>query len=220
MKHNKHIKLNLLSVYWSQLRTLNLVVISIVGVLLGVSLAGPPGPVTAIMVNRATKSVLGGFLVGMGAMTADFILMVLILLFGKETDLTRFNNYIFALGSFFFFYIAVAIYRSNGSETGSRAGSGYLAGLTIGLMNPMQIGWWFTAGLSVNQKFGFETFVFLFIGIVGWVLFLSFLIYKAASRYGNKVELGVKIFSILSLSFFGFLFLYLSIHGFTGIGIT
>lgn len=199
---------------------MNLVIISIVGVLLGVSLAGPPGPVTAILVNRSTKSVLGGFLVGMGAMTADFILMILILLFGQVTDLTRFNNYIYALGAFFFFYIAYAIYNSSSGASGTRTGSGYLAGLTIGLINPMQIGWWFTAGLSVNQKFGFQTFIFLFIGIIAWVLFLSYLINKAATRYGDKVELGVKIFSILSLGFFGFLFLYLSFHGFTGIGLT
>lgn len=197
---------------------MNLFIIATVGVLLGVSLAGPPGPVTAILVNRAMKSVSRGFSVGMGAMTADFILMILILLFGRITDLTRFNNYIYVLGAFFFFYLAYSIYKSGkDGVTGERTGSGYIAGLTIGLINPMQIGWWFTAGLSVNQKFGFVTFLFLFIGIIGYVLFLSFLVYKAAARYGNKVELGVKVFSILSLGFFGILFLYLSVLGFLGI---
>lgn len=196
----------------------NIFIIAIVGALLGVSLAGPPGPVTAILVNRATKSVSGGFSVGMGAMTADFILMVIILLFGQITDLTRYNNYIYVLGAFFFFYLAYEIYKSKGNKSsGDRKGSGYLAGLSIGLINPMQIGWWFTAGLSVNQKFGFETFIFLFIGIVVWVLFLSYLIYMAATKYGEKVETGVRIFSVLSLGFFGALFLYLSAVGFLGI---
>lgn len=194
---------------------MDIFIIATVGILLGVSLAGPPGPVTAILVNRAMKSVTGGISVGMGAMTADFILMVLILLFGQLTDLTRFNNYIYILGAFFFFYLAYGIYKSSEeSESYRKEGSGYLAGLTIGLVNPMQIGWWLTAGLSVNQKFGFATFAFLFIGIVGWVVFLSMLIYKAAAKYGGKVELGVKIFSIASLGFFGVLFLYLSVLGF------
>lgn len=196
---------------------MNLLIIAIVGALLGVSLAGPPGPVTAILVNRATRSVSGGFVVGMGAMTADFILMILILLFGQVTDLARFNSYIYVLGAFFFFYLAYAIYMSHDASSGVRSGSGYLAGLTIGLINPMQIGWWFTAGLSVNQKFGYVTFVFLFIGIVIWVLFLSILVHKAAAKYGEKVEFGVKVFSILSLGFFGLLFLYLSVSGLVGI---
>ncbi len=197
---------------------MNLLVIALVGTLLGVSLAGPPGPVTAILVNRAMKSVVGGFMVGMGAMTADFILMILILLFGTLADLARFNNFIYILGAFFFFYLAYGIYISKEGETSQKKpGSGYLAGLTIGLINPMQIGWWFTAGLSVNQKFGFITFFFLFIGIVGWVLFLSLLVHRASEKYGNKVEWGVKIFSIVSLGFFGILFLYLSVVGFLGI---
>ncbi len=197
---------------------LNILVVATVGAFLGVSLAGPPGPVTAILVNRSMKSVAAGFYVGMGAMTADFILMVLILLFGQITDLSRYNNYIYVLGAFFFFYLSYAIGRSKeGKSSGQRKGSGYLAGLTIGLVNPMQIGWWFTAGLSVKQKFGYETFIFLFIGIIVWVIFLSYLIYRAAAKYGEKVEAAVKIFSILSLGFFGALFLYLSISGFTGI---
>lgn len=183
--------------------------------LLGISLAGPPGPVTAILVDRSTKSVMRGVAVGMGAMTADFILMVLILLFGQVTDLSRFNNYIYCLGALFFFYIAYGIAVSRDSDQGlKKEKSGYLAGLTIGLINPMQIGWWFTAGLSVFQKFGTITFVFLFIGIVGWVLFLSILIYKASARYGNSVKNAVKLFSVISLVFFGLLFSYLSITGF------
>lgn len=197
---------------------MNIFIIATVGAFLGVSLAGPPGPVTAILVNRAMKSVSGGFSVGMGAMTADFILMVLIFLFGQITDLSRYNNYIYVLGAFFFFYLAYSIGRQRDeSSPGERKGSGYLAGLTIGLINPMQIGWWFTAELSVKQQFGYETFVFLFAGIVVWVIFLSYLIYKAAARYGRKVEAAVRVFSILSLGFFGVLFLYLSVAGFIGI---
>ncbi len=197
---------------------MNIFIAAIVGAFLGVSLAGPPGPVTAILVNRAMKSVPGGISVGMGAMTADFILMVLILLFGQITDLSRYNNFIYVLGAFFFFYLAYSIGRQRDTDSAvERKGSGYLAGLTIGLINPMQIGWWFTAGLSVKQKFGYETFVFLFIGIVIWVIFLSYLIFKAAAKYGKKVESGVRVFSVLSLGFFGALFLYLSVVGFLGI---
>lgn len=184
------------------------------GILLGVSLAGPPGPVTAILVERATRSIWKGVLVGMGAMSADFILMLVILIFGQVTDISRFNNYIYILGSIFFFYLSFAIFKARDSgEAQSTQGSGYIAGLTIGLINPMQIGWWFTAGLSVYQKFGYLTMVFLFIGIIIWVFFIASLIYKASARYGSKVEYAVKMFSVFSLGFFGVLFVYLALAG-------
>lgn len=194
---------------------MNIYLLAVVGMLLGVSLAGPPGPVTAILVDRATKSVLRGVAVGMGAMTADFILMVVILLFGNAAHISRFDNYIYILGSIFFFYLAYLIARSK--EEGQdveRGRSGYMAGLTIGLINPMQIGWWFTAGLSVLQQFGEITILFLFVGIVIWVFFLSILVYTATARYGAIVKTGIRAFSVASLSFFGLLFIYLAVSGF------
>lgn len=182
--------------------------------LLGISLAGPPGPVTAILVDRATRSVWKGVAVGMGAMSADFILMLIILLFGQATNISRFNNYIYILGSTFFFYLAVSIFRSRDTVQAKATGnSGYVAGLAIGLINPMQIGWWFTAGLSVYQKFGYLTMVFLFIGIIFWVFFIATLIFKASAKYGSKVKYAIKMFSVLSLGFFGILFLYLAVSG-------
>lgn len=184
------------------------------GILLGVSLAGPPGPVTAILVDRATRSAWKGIFVGLGAMTADFILMLVILIFGQVTNISRFNHYIYLLGSVFFFYLAYAIYRSkDAGEAEVAKGSGYIAGFTIGLINPMQIGWWFTAGLSVYQKFGYLTMVFLFVGILIWVFFIAFLIYKASAKYGSKVKYAIKMFSVLSLGFFGVLFIYLALSG-------
>lgn len=195
---------------------MNIYILATLGMLLGVSLAGPPGPVTAIMVDRSIRSIPKGIAVGMGAMTADFILMILILIFGQATQISRFNEYIYVLGSLFFFYLAYSIWHAKETDISTkRETSGYAAGLTIGLVNPMQIGWWFTAGLSVFQKFGIMTMVFLFIGIVIWVLFLAILVFKAASIYGDRVKIGVKIFSITSLTFFGILFVYLAVTGLT-----
>ena len=156
-----------------------------------------------------------GISVGLGAMTADFILMVVILLFGTALDISRFNYYIYALGAVFFFYLAYGISTSNPQESYAETrSSGYIAGLSIGLINPLQVGWWLTAGLSVFQMFGITPFIFLFAGIMIWVVFLTVMVYTASTRYGDKVWLGVKIFSVASLSFFGILFLYLSVTGF------
>ena len=42
------------------------------GILLGLSLAGPPGSVNSVIANESLKSRLHGMGVGFGAMTADF----------------------------------------------------------------------------------------------------------------------------------------------------
>ncbi|MEM0157676.1 MAG: LysE family translocator [Thermoplasmataceae archaeon] len=183
-----------------------------IGILLGISLAGPPGPVTAILVHRSLNSVLRGMSVGFGAMTADFILMIVVATFGSILNLKSFDRYIYILGAVFFLYLAFRIARTNGSSVQSgKTGSGYVAGLTIGLVNPMQIAWWFTAGLSVLQKFGLITIISLFAGIVIWVIFLAELVNRASLKYEREVVLGVRVFSISALAVFGVLFLLLGI---------
>ena len=183
-----------------------------IGILLGISLAGPPGPITAILVQRSLKSVFRGMAVGFGAMTADFILMIIITVFGSVLDLKSYDRYIYVLGAVFFLYLAFRIAAADdASQQSGKAGSGYLAGLTIGLVNPMQIAWWLTAGLSVLQKFGIITIIFLFVGIVIWIFILSELVNRASLKYEREVVLGVKIFSISALAIFGILFLLLGI---------
>lgn len=182
------------------------------GMVLGVSLAGPPGPITAIMVRKATESMMKGVYVGFDAMSADLILMAITFFFRSRIDLTAYDPYIFLLGAFFFVLIAFFIARSKDENVKQRRfDSGYLAGLTIGVINPMQIGWWLTAGLGFYSKFGFYPFYFLFIGIVFWIFFLSILVNRFSNRYGSLVNTGVKIFSVVSLSAFGVYFLYLGL---------
>ena len=191
-----------------------------VGILLGISLAGPPGPVTAVMVQRSLASAMRGFAVGLGAMTADFTLMIIILTLGRTLELARYDDYIYIVGSVFFLYLAYVILRSSSASPPDRVlASGYLTGLTIGLVNPLQIAWWLTAGLSILQTFGIITMAFLFVGIIIWTSFLSSLIRYASMKYEKQVLMGVKIFSVISLSIFGALFLVLAFTGITGIKI-
>ena len=156
----------------------------------------------------------------MGAKSADFILMLVILSIGAAADITRFDNFIFLVGAAFFVYLAYSIARSQDPENPGRIrNSGYLTGLTIGLINPMQIGWWLTAGLSVLQKFGIVALIFLFVGIVIYTVFLAFVVHLASVNYAREVELGVKIFSVVSLAAFGGFFFLSAVSGFTGIAL-
>lgn len=193
---------------------LNFLLLAGAGILLGISLAGPPGPVTAIMVERSVQSALRGFSVGLGAMTADFTLMIIIFTIGSTLDLTRYNDYIFIAGAVFFLYLAYAIFKSGNLQTPKGIpASGYLTGLSIGLINPMQIAWWLTAGLSVLQKFGVTTMIFLFIGIIIWTSFLATVVHRASMKYEREVIFGVKIFSISALTVFGIYFLIMALAG-------
>lgn len=190
---------------------MNGVLIALFGIVLGVSLAGPPGPVTAIMVKKSTESVFRGVSVGFGAMSADFILMLLTFFFRSRIDLTQYDPYIFLLGAFFFIMLALLILRSGEDKSNLRYNSGYLAGLSVGIVNPMQIGWWLTAGLGFYTRFGLLPFYFLFAGILFWIFFLAVLVNRFSNRYGKIVNTGIKIFSITALTAFGAYFAYLGI---------
>lgn len=182
----------------------------VLGMSLGVSLAAPPGPITAMIVERSMTSVLKGFMIGMGAMSADFTLMLITIGFRSSIDLGSYNRYIFLIGGIFFIFLSVGVLRSRYSESirSPEKNMNYFSGLFLGLVNPMQIAWWLTAGLSVFQRFGIEPFYFLFIGIVLWVAFLTYAINRSVLRYGKKLADGIKLFSFVILISFGIVFLY------------
>ena len=179
--------------------------------MLGMSLAAPPGPTTVILVDRAAKSIPRGILVGMGAMTADFLYMILTFIFGNSIDLSRYDPEIFMLGALFFIILAAMIAKGGQQEPQSSQKSSYITGFTMGLVNPMEIGWWLTAGLGFFQKFSYFPFYFMFAGIVVWVFFLAILINKSVIKFGSVAQKALKIFSFGSLIAFAGVFVYLAI---------
>jgi threonine/homoserine/homoserine lactone efflux protein len=183
---------------------------ALIGIFLGISLAAPPGPITAIIVDRASRSVFGAVTVGFGAMSADFVMMVLVIALGSGSDLSPYNKYIYLSGAVVFFIMALMIARpgSEMKEPKERA-SGYFSGLLVGIVNPFQIIWWFTAGLGFYEKFSIYPFIFLFLGTTAWVLFLSYLIRFSVIKFGEKVKKITKGFSAITLVAFGIYFIVL-----------
>ncbi len=184
---------------------LNIIIEAAIGMLLGVSLAAPPGPITSMIVNRAVKSIPKAFYIALGAMTADATLMFIVFILHGLIDLSRFYLYIYAIGAAFMFYFAYAILKEKTDEESSHGT--YLKGLTVGIVNPAQIGWWLTAGLSFLNTFGYPVFYFLFVGITIWVLFLSYVINRGARAFGMKAESAIRMVSFLMLIVFGIYFL-------------
>ncbi|MEZ0318583.1 MAG: LysE family translocator [Pyrobaculum sp.] len=184
------------------------------GVLLGYSLAVPPGPMNALIAAWSLRSFRHGFAVGAGAMSADFLLMLItawLYTFLKNLSQVYFVPF-YTAGGVFFLYLAYKIASSRppqrGSATSQSPVRGYLLGLSLGLVNPYQVGWWLTAGLSSIAQFGLEWAAGLFVAISTWIT-----AFPAAVRAGWEVSrratwLAIKAFSVLTLTAFGAYFLY------------
>lgn len=189
---------------------MDLISAALIGIFLGVSLAAPPGPVTAILVERASRSVIGAIAVGLGAMSADFVWMVFVLALGYSIDLSRYDRLFYLAGAVVFFVMAYAIARSDqNQEPAKERSSGYASGLLVGVVNPFQIIWWFTAGLGFYEKFSYYPFIFLFVGTTVWVLFLAYLIRYSVIKFGERVKEITKGFSSITLLAFGIYFIIL-----------
>lgn len=184
---------------------LKLLLDALIGTLLGISLAAPPGPVTAMIVRKAASSVWKAFSIGLGAMTADLTLMLIVFFLRSEIDFTNYDRYIYLVGALFLFFIAFEIYKNQTSDSDQTSGS-YLRGLTVGLVNPMQVGWWLSVGLSFLAAFGYTVFYFLFVGIAIWVLALSYLIKIGVRAYGEAAQKATRLVSVALLLAFGIYF--------------
>lgn len=179
------------------------------GVVLGISLAAPPGPVNAIIASRSLKSWKSGALVGFGALTADLIFMSITIYVGYLVP-SNIIHFISIIGAFFLAWLAYGVFRSSSNYALPRRKAetrSYLTGLAMGLSNPFQIMWWMSVGVSLARGFGAEIFIGFVSGIVAWVSLFSLLV----SRYGvsQMFTKGVKVFSFLTLSVFSaYLFIY------------
>ncbi|MFN3805098.1 MAG: LysE family translocator [Pyrobaculum sp.] len=184
------------------------------GMILGYSLAVPPGPMNALIAAWSLRGFRHGFSVGAGAMSADFILMFLTLaLYSLLSRLTPSAlRPFFVAGALFFLYLAYKIGRSPPPRRGEASAAsplrGYLLGLSLGLVNPYQVGWWITAGLSSIAQFGVLWAAGLFLAIFTWIV-----AFPAAVRAGWEINsrwtwLAIKGFSVVVLTAFGLYFLH------------
>nr|WP_263005155.1 LysE family transporter [Natronobiforma cellulositropha] len=129
-----------------------------VGVLFGLALAAPPGPMNAII---AEESVVRGFRSGVraggGAMAADVVFFVLTVV-GVATVVTAFatlESLLFVLGGLLMVWFAadaaraayaVGSYTDTGTEEST---AGFRKTFVLSLTNPYQLTFWLTAGVGL-----------------------------------------------------------------------
>jgi threonine/homoserine/homoserine lactone efflux protein len=185
------------------------------GVILGVSIAAPPGPVNAAAAYQVTKSWLACWLTLLGATTADGIFFVLTY-FGLTAliDSGEVREILFVAGGAFMLYLAYSTLRTARDQPRTvppRIGRfPYFLGLTIGLTNPFQLAWWIAVGIGMISSFGLNIVVGFFAGILVWTLFFSTLLHAGVSRYRSIYPVLVYASGAILVGF-GIWFLYTAI---------
>jgi len=181
-----------------------------VGILLGLSIAAPPGPANAMIATHAVtrKHWWAGTLVGFGAMTADATFLVITFLLGRAVQPTEgVLMAVYTLGAvvmFFFAYKASGAWKKPPTERLQevRPTHSYVSGLTIGLTNPYQILWWLTAGLAFIQSVGTAIVAGFFCGILIWTVSFPWALGYARDRVDRAYQ-AVMLFSLATLVILG-----------------
>jgi threonine/homoserine/homoserine lactone efflux protein len=182
------------------------------GAALGLSLAMPPGPINALIgAESAQGRAMRGFVVGLGAMTADTIFLVISVAVGNLISIegiTRGVLYLISAG--ILAYLAYATYGTRKRGLGETASNRkmhlpYVIGLTIGLTNPLQIAWWLSVGLSLIVSIGPAIIAGFFAGILLWIVAFPLAIRWASGKvphlYGIVIYASAALLLIFAIWF-------------------
>lgn len=188
------------------------------GIALGISIAAPPGPVTALSAQQVvSRSWLSGWLVTLGATAADGIFFVLTYYGVARVVSPGERGALFVAGGILMLYLASSTFRKGrrnvqaaptpGRWGTSRASSPFLLGITIGLTNPYQLGWWIAIGGGMVADYGGAIAAGFFAGIVGWTLAFTATVHASVSRY-QRLAPAVALASAALMACFGLWFLW------------
>lgn len=160
------------------------------GIVLGLGAAIPIGPVNVEIARRTLRGgFAAGFALGCGAVSVDVTYAVLSSLsIGQVLNRPTVLWPMTILGTAFLLYLAFLSFRGAWKDwnadplTGAAPsvqshGGGYLTGVTMTLLNPMTIGFWFVVVpgrvglLTANPRRDLPTICMgVFIGTIGWVI--------------------------------------------------
>lgn len=191
-------------------------------ILLGLSLAAPIGPVNAAQIDKGIKSgFFHSWLVGLGAMTADAIYMLLVYLgviHFLETSFMR--TFLWSFGFFVLVYTGFETLLSAGkivSNTRSSEDSlvkSFFSGFMMSLSNPLTILFWLGIYGSVLAKTAAEYdkthlilySIAIFIGLIIWDVTMAGIASSFKRFLTLKALAFISILSGISLIGFGLYF--------------
>ena len=136
----------------------------VAGVVFGVALAAPPGPMNAIIAEESVvRGWLAGFTAGLGAMTADacFFLLALVGVVTVVQERPTLQGLMILAGGglmLYFAYGAVGDAKAqlrSGTDTSAdgdpATGRGFQKAFVLALTNPYQIAFWLTVGVGLLE---------------------------------------------------------------------
>lgn len=158
------------------------------GATVGVLLAAPIGPINIEIVRRGLRDgFLNGWLTGLGALSADTIYaMIIVLGLAQFAENESIRVVLFIAGAMMMFYIGYHSIRTSLHETTvdtstAPRGRSYITGFLMAALNPFGIVYWFTVGAGLTAeavtRFGDSAAPWLVIGvalgILSWVTVIS-----------------------------------------------
>ena len=177
----------------------------ITGILLGLGVAIPIGPLNILIMNYSLSSFGRGFALGMGAMSADILYFVLLSLGVLVVfDNTWIFKSIAIFGAIFLLYMAWACYKNASkmlakiscAERGESLLACYLKGLGLNSINPFIVGFWLSLSSVVASSANWMIAALgVLLALFAWVLGLSILTSLARRIISAKVA---RIFSYVS----------------------
>ena len=202
------------------------------GMTIGVALAAPVGPINIEIIRRGIQGgYLRGWLVGLGALSADTVYAALIVSgLTPVADQPALRVPLFLAGAVMLTWVGYnsvrAAWRGEGMDQGTvPAGrDSYVTGLLMAVFNPMGIVYWLSVGAALVadavERAGTAGSPLLvggvFFGIFLWVTFLSWLAQVARRFVTGTGMLWITGIGGVALIGFGCWFFYQAIASATG----
>jgi len=181
-----------------------------------ISLSGvmAPGPITATVIGRGSKSPHAGALVAIGHGIVELPLMVAVFYgVGQLLDLAYVRAGIAFVGGVFLLVMGGGMFRSiRLGEVGLReqGRTPVIAGIVLSLWNPYFLVWWATVGAAlVLRSVQFGVWGFVAFGLLHWLCdfvwcyFLSALSFKGGQFFGRWFQRAIFLACGGLLLFFG-----------------
>ena len=179
------------------------------GILLGLGVSVPIGPVNVLIMSYALRSYTKALCLGLGAMSADMLYLALSA-FGisQLAKIPIVFACISVFGAAFLLYIALGIYRQakrsvqlQSVELGSHVavfGKGFL----LNIFNPYVIMFWLSVSASIGrERFGLAL-AGLVCGILSWITLFALAVYKSRAKISDRAARAFAYISALILLFF------------------
>ncbi len=187
------------------------------GILLGLGVAIPIGPINILIMSHAINSYSRALMLGIGAMCADAIYLLLSSLGISRIIHIPIIFYAIAIcGSLFLLYMAWELYRNAKHKisvkpiTADKHLTILIKGLLINLLNPYVIMFWLSLSASIagiSDKFSL-TLIGLICGIVLWITLFPLIVHINRKLISEKIAMYLAYISATLLVIIAIMMVY------------